>query len=145
MNTDANKEFKPTDYVEALRAKIRTALVEIIPDEQWDKLIRLEIAYFFNEKEINPYYYHARPELTSGFKETVRSILAGLVKERVQDYLNSPEWSEQWKPTLGGGGNTMLMSEGVSSVLRKYGLEIMQEWLGQGMQQILISMRNSRQ
>lgn len=39
-------KFDPSSYVEATRARVKSALVELIPDEQWNAMLKQQIDAF---------------------------------------------------------------------------------------------------
>jgi hypothetical protein len=46
------QKFDAGKAVEAIRERIRAALADVIPDEQWDALIRAEVKDFLEDKRL---------------------------------------------------------------------------------------------
>ncbi len=124
----AIKPFDPKDYVEALRAKIRGALLEIVPDAQRDAMIKAEIETFFElrKKEIFS-SYSSRYIMTSGFREACEDILRHEVQERCKAALASPEWAGYWD------GQKRSVGPQLALLLQEHGDKILTKWMGDAM------------
>jgi hypothetical protein len=126
-------QFDPNAAVKAIRDKIRKALVEIIPDEQWDALIKAEMRSFMQDTTSGSGYRETVQR--AGFKDIVRKVLIEDTEARVRALLTSPEWTGAWGPE----------GEQASDAIKKYMTqnagEIMNAWIGNAVQQVVSQLR----
>lgn len=134
-NLEKPQAFDPAAAVNAIRDKIRGAMLDIIPDEQWEALIKAEMHQFMNDRSIgNGYNERIEP---AGFKKIVRELLEEDAKLRVKAFLASPEWRGQW----------LNNDESVSDAVKKYVMEnageILNAWVGRAVQQVVSQMQHN--
>ena len=133
MASEAIRQFNPSDYVEMIRGKIRGVLLEVVPDEQWDEMIRKEIQTFFELRtEDRSYGYSVR---TSGFRMACEDILKREVQERVLAALKSPEWDGYWD------GQRQTIGPKLAELLQQQAAGIFNAWLGSVLQGVLHGMQ----
>ena len=80
-------EIKKIDVNEAMKNvkdKIKDAFVTLIPDEQWNEMVKKEIDSYFQSKQEG---YGERGS-SSSFTKDVHFVLQQEVKDRVKQYLN---------------------------------------------------------
>lgn len=135
MSTDIEKPqpYDPNAAVEAIRTKIRGAMLDVIPDEQWNAMIKAEMASFMSDRvERSQWGHETRYE--AGFKKIVRELLEQNASERVKALLETPEWRANW-----GSGD-----EETGDAIRKYITEnagkILERWVGSAVQQVVNQM-----
>jgi transcriptional regulator of heat shock response len=142
MSTDIEKPkpFDPAAAVNAIREKIRGAMLDIIPDEQWDSLIQAEMKAFTTDT-VERKHYGDPVTVKAGFKVLVRQVLEAEAKERVKTVLDSPEWQSQWS----NESQRQEAGEAIKSYLTKHGPDIMREcmsaFVAQAMQQTIGTLR----
>jgi FKBP-type peptidyl-prolyl cis-trans isomerase (trigger factor) len=81
-----NQEIKKFDANEALKSvkeKIKDSFVSLIPDEQWNEMVKKEVDSYFKETKEG----YGERGYSSSFTKDVHSILSQEVKERVKQYL----------------------------------------------------------
>ena len=86
----AIKAFDASDAMKQLRSKLKLAFVELIPEEQWEALLRDEFQKFTRAST------HNGQRVPSGLEVAAQEVLQGLARERIKTVLNSPEWVEQY-------------------------------------------------
>lgn len=93
--TDVPARIDPSAFADRLRDRIRSTLGDLIPEEQWNVLMKAETERFFNpRREGQGYYERSTP---SDFTTIVQAALGEHVRERVKKYLETdPEWQKQW-------------------------------------------------
>jgi hypothetical protein len=126
--------FKPSDYVEAIRGKIRSAMVDVIPDERWDEMVKAEVERFFDGKDVRVDNWGNTVRTTTGFKELVQKLLAEEVSARMRAYFSSPEWTARWS------GGHPVASEKVAEIVKEHAPEIIGRWLGAAVQSAITGM-----
>lgn len=95
MTDNLPAKLEPVQFVDKLRERIKGTLGELIPDDQWDAMMKTEVDRFFNSRVEERNY--ARREIPSGFTEIVQAEIASYVKVRVQKYLaEDPGWQHKW-------------------------------------------------
>lgn len=119
-------KFDPTAYVEAIRNKIKDALVGMIPDEQWNAMLEQQIKAFTQPK-VDGSGYHQRT-VPSELDSIINRILTEEVTKRVREMLLSPEWQPRW------AGIFRIAGEAVGKVAAENGAAIINAWLAQAVQ-----------
>jgi hypothetical protein len=77
------KKFDVNEAMKNVKDKIKDAFVNLIPDEQWNEMVKKEIDLYFQQKEER---YDNR-NYTSNFTKDVHSVLQQEVKDRTKQYL----------------------------------------------------------
>jgi hypothetical protein len=127
------------DYAAKIRDRIKAALVDIIPDDQWTMMIKAEVDRFLTSSTRDRSYGYAE-RVPSGLEEIVNQVLREEVTQRLKAMFATPEWAGQWDGTKG----EFKVSERVSELIRKNAPDIIEAWLGEAVQQILRNMQNMR-
>ena len=84
-------KFDAQAALKNVKEKIKDAFVSLIPDDQWNSMVKLEIDRYFKE-ESEGYGERGR---SSSFTKDVHSVLSDEVKTRVRQYLND-NFSSVW-------------------------------------------------
>lgn len=82
--------FDPSATINAIRDRIRGAMLDIIPDEQWDALIKAEMHAFMNDT-VEKRSYGESVTRPAGFKIIVREMLEEDAKKRLTAVLTLVE------------------------------------------------------
>ncbi len=124
------------DYATKIRDRIKTALVDIIPDDQWGAMIQAEVDRFLRPQERKSSSYpYGSERVSSGLEDAVQAVLHAETIRRVKEMLNGPEWISHWE------GNKAVVSEKVASLIRENSSAIIEAWLGATMQVVVDRMR----
>lgn len=78
------KKFDVNEAMKNVKDKIKDAFVTLIPDEQWNEMVKKEIDTYFMKSEER---YDNR-SYRSDFTRDVHSVLQAEVKEKVKQYLD---------------------------------------------------------
>ncbi len=100
MNNQVER-FDPQSLMAGVRDRIKATFVSLIPDDEWERLVKAEIETFFQSKDrYNSTYY------TSDFQMIVNQELTAHTKNQVAKLLVSPEYIAMYD--AGSGTQTSL-------------------------------------
>lgn len=136
MSTEVTK-FDPAAYVDKVRDKIKQSLVDVIPDEQWNTMLKAEISSFFENRVTSQ--YGQQTTHPSEFRRIIAGVIEEETKRRVRDMLNSAEWTSYWDGTKQQAG------EEIARIARENGAAIMAKWLEAAIGQVISSIRFNNQ
>lgn len=124
------------DYAAKIRDRIKSALVDIIPDEQWTVMIQGEVDRFMKAStRESRSYYTTTERVPSGLEEVVQSVLREETIKRVKAMLATPEWAGHWD------GTQHTVGEKVAAIIRDNSRAIIESWLGEHVQKMLSGIR----
>lgn len=90
MPKEENKEIKKFNQEDALNSvkdRIKDAFVSLIPDDQWNAMVKKEIDEYF--KEVDSGYNYNNQRRTSKFQLDVHQVLTEEVKKSAKEYLTT--------------------------------------------------------
>ena len=86
------QKFDPTTAMVTIKEQIKNTFASLIPEEQWEAMVKKEIDSYFEEKaEV----YDTRGR-SSTFTKDVHTLLAEEVKSRTKVYLTGPDFQTTW-------------------------------------------------
>ena len=98
---DEIQQMDLNDAASKLRDKIKLGFAELIPDEQWEQMIRAEVVKFTEPKPILDYYKKKTGESPSEFSVICRELLHEHVKEQVRARIQTddyfPDGKQLWE------------------------------------------------
>lgn len=130
-------KFDPAAYVDKVRDKIKQSLIDVIPDEQWNAMLRTEIAAFFENRVTSQ--YGQQTTYPSEFRRIVTSVVEEETKRRIREMLSGPEWESYWDGTKQQAG------EEIARLARENGATILAKWLESAIGQVISSIRFNNQ
>jgi hypothetical protein len=133
MSTEVTK-FDPATYVDKVRDKIKQSLIDVIPDEQWNAMLKAEISGFF-EHRTNRDQWGGTTTTMSEFHRIAKLVLEEETKKRLRDMLNGPDWTSYWD------GNKQQAGEEIAKLARDNGAAILAKWLESAISQVISSIR----
>ena len=140
MSTTEVAKFDPATYVDKVRDKIKQSLVDVIPDEQWNVMLKAEISSFFESRTEKNSWNNEYATKPSEFRRLVGVVLEEETKKRIRDMLNGPDWTSYWDGTRQQAG------EEIAKLARDNGAAILAKWLESAISQIVSGIRfNSNQ
>ena len=137
--TEQIAKFDPTTYVDKVRDKIKQSLVDVIPDEQWNAMLKAEISSFFENKTEHDRWSNQSTTKPSEFRRLVAIVLEEETKRRIRDMLAGPEWESYWD------GNKTQAGEEIARIARENGAAILAKWLEAAIGQVISSIRFNNQ
>lgn len=90
-NTQVQK-FDPATLMQGVKDRIKSTFVSLIPEEQWEEMVKKEVDKFFREYEIRG----DGRRYVSDFSSLVVSLLKEECERRMKEYLGSPEFQTIW-------------------------------------------------
>ena len=65
----AVEKFDPATIMQSVKDKIKATFVSLIPDVQWEQMVKSEVDYLFKKKDGN-YYRGVRPPTSNNDRNT---------------------------------------------------------------------------
>lgn len=90
-NTQVQK-FDPATLMQGVKDRIKATFVSLIPEEQWEEMVKKEVDKFFREYEIRG----DGRRYVSDFSSLVTSLLKEECERRMKEYLGSSEFQTIW-------------------------------------------------
>jgi len=97
MENNEIKAFDPNEAMKSVKEKIKDSFVSLIPDDQWNTMVKKEVDTYFMERNSS---YSQGPR-ASDFTNDVHNLLKAEVTSRVKFYLESnfqAIWDGNGKP-----------------------------------------------
>lgn len=110
-----NEIISSEDVMKNLRDRIKATILEAIPEEKWDALIKSEMKGFFEGCPGSSF----RPALPSTFSAVVADVCRSEVTARCKAILESPEWRKSYDGLIG---------EKLQEIVTKSASEIINAW-----------------
>lgn len=92
---DEVKPFNPNDIMKGVKDRIKATFVGMIPDEQWEEMIKKECDDFLNGRVNNSWGANNKRYFPE-FKAVVQEELQNECRKRMKEYLDSPEFEVKW-------------------------------------------------
>ena len=137
MAENAIAPFDLEKINESIRARIRLAFVEAIPDEAWNAMIRKEVDAFMQTRHVETGY--GSHQVPSHFSDVVRSELTKELQVRIKQMLEGQEWQGHWN------GNMQNAGERIKALMIENSGEILNSWIGNIFQNMMSDLRNRMQ
>ena len=135
MTTEVEK-FDPSKLMDGVRDRIKATFVSLIPDAQWDDMVKKETDRFFEPKEGSNYYNNKKP---SDFQNIVNEELMVVTKKKLSEYLNKKYETKYWS----GGG--LKASKALEKFILENSDKILLSVIGGMTQQMVSEMQNRMQ
>lgn len=133
MTTDV-APFNPATYVDKVRDKIKQSLIDVVPDEQWNTLLKAEIANFF-EGATERDWQGKTTKKPSEFHRLAQVVLEEETKKRIRALLNTPAWDIYWD------GQKLKAGEELARLAKENGTAILGKWLESAFAQVLSGLK----
>jgi hypothetical protein len=85
----------PNNLAELVRDKVKMALVDIVPQEQWDRVIKAEWDSFFKERTVPGQYGRSAEKKPSLFTEMVHEAIRKQLHKKIQEQVET-ETAGMW-------------------------------------------------
>lgn len=121
------KKFDANEAMKSVREKIKDSFVSLIPDEQWNEMVKKELDEYFKQREEGSGYR----TYASMFTKDVHSILSEEVKVKVKEYL-STNFNAVWY-----NNGVPVCNEKVEEIITKNAGKILSDMIGGTIQMAL--------
>lgn len=146
------EKFDPSKLMEGVRDRIKATFVSLIPDDQWDAMVKAESEKFFQSR-IDPNDYHRQKRIPSQFEELVLEMMREKCKEVIKEFLNDPKYGitsqYKWNETTQTSSNEVTMSDLLENMIKEKMPDLMllmfTNVLKGGFYQLFQELRNSQQ
>lgn len=132
-DTQQIEKFDPSKLMDGVRDRIKATFISLIPDAQWEQLVKAETEKYFAIQE----NYRGSYEKTSLFADEVVKLLKDEVKVRVKDYLE-----KEWSTTYWDNKGVKDLNENLKKMLIEKSGEVLLGTLGGMMQNTINQLKN---
>lgn len=126
------EKFDPATLMQGVKDRIKATFVSLIPDAQWDQMVKREIDSYFESRDQNHYNYN---RTISDFTYTVNEVLRKEAEKKIQELLKSPDFQVKWV------GNAVEAPEFFRNAIMKRAPEIFEQAVGNAIAGTLQNMR----
>lgn len=92
--------------MQGVKDRIKATFVSLIPDDQWEVMVKKEIDDFFKQREQG---YSNR--YCSDFRNVVNEVCKEMAEKKVREVLSDPDFNTEWS------GNRETVSKAIKSQL----------------------------
>jgi len=121
------------DILSNVKDKIRAEFVNLVPDEQWQAMVKAAVDDWFERKKEPA---HNDREWSSDFTRFVQELLREECREKIKEYFNTPEWQGQWRD------GKQIASDKVAEIVVDNADKIIGELVGYAIQNVVRNMQN---
>lgn len=135
--SDSIERVTLENAAEQLKTKIRTAFVELLPEDQWKAMVAEELKRFTQETREQTYAGGPYRTVPSAFSVICHEVFSAHIKSEIKGMLSSPEWQQQF-----GASGRAQASEAVKEWLTANSKQLIEstvQALAQGAAQQLIN------
>jgi hypothetical protein len=125
MTTEIN-QFDASQAMASVKERIKDAFVSLIPDEQWEQMVKKEVASYFDVKTEG----YTRGQ-SSDFTQDVHRVLKEEVDKRVKEYLQS-NFTTVWDQN-----GLAKCNQKVEEIITKNAGKVLADMIGGSMQTML--------
>lgn len=129
-NNQPLTKFDPQSYADKLRDRMKASMVDIIPDEEWEMLLKTQLKDFFEDKSVVTAFGERKAQ-PSPFKNAVVQVLEEETKKRIREMLERPEWSGYWN------GQEAVAGKAIEEMVKEHGADILNNWLSSAIQAVV--------
>jgi len=87
------EKFDPSKLVDQVRERIRNTFAELIPEEEWKRLIQREVTFFLQAAVTRKNSYGRDYVERGAIGMLVDDELTAMLKEMIKKELEGPDWS----------------------------------------------------
>lgn len=129
------EKFDPSKLMDGVKDRIKATFISLIPDDQWEIMVKKEIDKFFELRDTNN-YSNSQDRWKSDFGNLVRNEVHEYCKNKLAEYLKQPEFNESWK------GNEARVSEYIKKFMIENSGELMMNMFGGLFQSAISSLKS---
>lgn len=87
------QKFDPTKLMEGIKDRIKAEFASLIPDEQWNQMVKKEVDDFFNTTEQDRSYQSSIMNHKTRFDFLIKEMLSQYCTDKFKEYLNSEKFT----------------------------------------------------
>lgn len=125
------EKFDPSKLMDGVKDRIKATFVSLIPDDQWEIMVKKEIDEFFRE------YNSGTQKRSSDFQKLVFEALETKVKETIAKVFGEYTAGGYWAT------NERIVNEKIQNLISEHSGLILSSILGQHIETFLQQLRNS--
>ncbi|MFI5296498.1 MAG: hypothetical protein ACHREM_00250 [Polyangiales bacterium] len=93
---DPAAAFDPRKLAQQVQERVRGTIADLMPEDAWQAMIQREIKLWIDGAPATRSNFDSRQEVPPGVRAVVQDVLKTMMKEKVREALNSPEWAGFW-------------------------------------------------
>ncbi len=129
----AIEKFDPSTLMDGVKNRIKATFVSLIPDDQWEVMVKKTADDFFTQKDRS---YYNNKTYQSDFDIVIRQVLEEKAKETIKEMLNSPKYQTMWD------ANRVILSDELNKQLVEAAPQMMANIMANMVQNVLSSLRH---
>jgi hypothetical protein len=134
--TEEIVKFDPSKLVDQVKDRIRSTFADLIPEEEWVKLVQREIDDFIKPTITTHNSYGHTTTTRGGLGMLVQGELSAMLKNLIKTEMGKPDWNDWWN------GRTMSIGPELKKLLVESAPQILADAFAQ---MVVISLNtNSR-
>lgn len=90
-------KFDPSKLVDQVRERIQNTFAELIPEEEWKKLVQREIDEFLKPRRVTKNSWGNEVFEEGSFARLINAELSAMLKKLIADELATEKWHPWWK------------------------------------------------
>jgi hypothetical protein len=126
------QKFDPSTLMQGVKDRIKATFVSLIPDDQWDQMVKKEVDDFFKSIDTS---YNSK-NYRSAFGDVVRGELEKYVKEKISETLKHPDFDTLWT------NNGYNVSEDIKTRLINAAPQIFAATIENAMSTVIMNLKN---
>lgn len=138
------QKFDPSTLADRLKDRIRNSIADLIPDEQWNEMMKRELHRFFNDTTTTSRggYYNETKAIPSTFAQVFNEVMVDTTRKQLVEYLNRPEYQPVWN-AMGNGTN--VPGDAIRKLIAENAPALVEALFAKTFQDIMSSIRNAMQ
>lgn len=126
------EKFDPSKLMDGVKDRIKATFVSLIPDDQWENMVKLESEKFFEKRVTEKDYYgKATKWKESEFEELVINIMKEKCKEVIKSFFDDPKYqithNHKFNNNTMSGYQEIIMSDYLENIIKEKMPDMMQQ------------------
>ena len=96
---NAVEKFDPSKLMDGVKDRIKSTFVSLIPDGQWEQMVKNEIDDFINKRKKSSWSQETESKFSILVHETIAMILKDKIKKQLEEFIGN-RYDEKITPAL---------------------------------------------
>ena len=96
---NAVEKFDPSKLMDGVKDRIKSTFISLIPDGQWEQMVKNEIDDFINKRKKSPWSQETESKFSILVHETIAMILKDKIKKQLEEFIGN-RYDEKITPAL---------------------------------------------